>query len=333
METNQELRIEALPSNAKELKNLEWSKILFQEKDLNIKFTSVEKNKVTGITVHNGNLQTFVDFSYKQLLAHIYNIESQEPIKHKAYASVLESIQRDYTPYLYGEAGTGKNIICEQVAKELGLTFYSQNSVQTKFDLIGYSDANGEYVPTPFYEAFTKGGLFFIDELDNSDPQAIKSLNQAIGSRYYSFPKIGMVKAHESFRCITAGNTCGRGAGDYVANVIDPSTLNRFRFIRVDYDENIEMRISMGNKELVDFFHAIRKASKEAGYYIVASYRGLKGVSEFEDTADTHELIEQFVTQGMDADEINTIYGRFDVEFAKSNTYAKALKKLAQTLQ
>lgn len=332
METN-ELRIEALPSNVKDLKNLEWSKILFQEKDWNVKFTAVEKNKVTGITVHNGDLQTFVDFSYKQLLARIYNIDSNEPIKHKMFGKVLETIERGFNPYLFGEAGTGKNKICEMAAKELGLKFYTQNSVQFKQDLIGYGDINGKFVDTPFYECFTKGGLFFLDEIDNSDASAVKSLNQAIDSRYYSFPKIGMVEAHKDFRCITAGNTCGRGANNYVANVIDPSTLNRFRFIRVGYDENIEMRLAMGDKELVDFFHAIRKASKECGYYVTATYRSYNGFASFDDTTEPHDLIDEFITQGMEADEINTLYGRFNPEFAKSNTYAKALKKLAQTLQ
>lgn len=255
------------------------------------------------------------------------------PIYHSAYSLIKETIKdSDVSPYLYGEAGTGKNIICEQLAEDLGLKFYTQNSVQTKFDMIGYTNADGEYVPTPFYEAFVNGGLFFLDEMDNSDAAAIKSLNQAIGSRYYSFPKIGMVKAHENFRCIAAGNTTGRGANDYVSNVIDPSTLNRFRFIRVDYDERIELRVANGNKELVEFFHKVRESSKQAGYYLVASYRGLKGITKFERSETIPNLLDQFLTQGMAADEINSIMGQMEPEFLKNNKYAKALKTLAENL-
>lgn len=253
-------------------------------------------------------------------------------VRHKMYNTIKETVQMGKTPYLYGEAGTGKNIICEQLAEELGLEFYTQNSIQTKFDMIGYSNADGEYVPTPFYEAFTKGGLFFLDEMDNSDSAAVKSLNQAIGSRYYSFPKVGMVKAHENFRCVAAGNTTGRGANEYTANVIDPSTLNRFRFIRVDYDEAIERKVSNNNQELINFFHAVRKASKESGYYLVASYRGLDGITCFEKTEKLPDLLDQFLTQGMDADEINAILGRMDYAMTSENKYAKALKSLAKRL-
>lgn len=256
-------------------------------------------------------------------------------IRHKMYNDIKEVLlsEDDYfNPYLCGEAGTGKNKLCEQLAEDLGLPFYSQNSVQFKYDMIGYGNADGKYIGTPFYEAFVNGGLFFIDEMDISDAAAVKSLNQAIDSRYYSFPVVGMTKAHKDFKCIAGGNTNGLGAGTYESNVLDPSTLDRFVFIEVDYDEKIELKITNNNRELVDFFHAVRKASKEAGYHIVASYRGLKGITAFEKTVKLPDVLSRFLTKGRKADEINTLLGRMEYSMTSENKYAKALKSLAKRL-
>ena len=131
---------------------------------------------------------------------------------------------------LTGAAGTGKNVICKQVAQALGLKFYFSNAVTQEYKLTGFTDANGRYQPTQFYKAFTEGGVFMLDEIDASIPEVLVILNSAIANGYFDFPApIGYVDAHPDFRVVAAGNTTGNGADfEYVGrNQLDASSLEQ----------------------------------------------------------------------------------------------------------
>ena len=125
---------------------------------------------------------------------------------------VLTLLANGENVYLYGPAGSGKNVMCEQLAKALGVPFYYQNTIMTKFDVTGYKNATGEYEPTEFYKAWTGGGLYMLDEIDNAQAEGLVTLNAALANGYYSFPGVGLIKKHPDFRCIAAGNTNGEGA-------------------------------------------------------------------------------------------------------------------------
>ena len=104
------------------------------------------------------------------------------------FANILKLVAAHENVYLYGPAGSGKNTIAEQIAEALGVEFYYQNTLVTKFDVSGYKNAQGEYEETAFYKAWKNGGLFFADELDNSTAEAIIALNAALANGYYTFP-------------------------------------------------------------------------------------------------------------------------------------------------
>ena len=65
------------------------------------------------------------------------------------------------------------NLVCED-----DVLFYPVDEMVTaslliasnEFKLTGFIDAGGTYRDTEFYKAFKNGGLFFLDEIDNSDP-------------------------------------------------------------------------------------------------------------------------------------------------------------------
>lgn len=254
--------------------------------------------------------------------------DDNQPIKHKVFDKVVCMLKHNRTPYLFGPAGTGKNVLCKQIADEMGLTFYFANAVTQEFALTGYGDANGNYVETEFYRAFTQGGLFMLDELDASCPEALITLNAALANRYFTFPVIGRVDAHQDFKVIAAGNSCGRGADEVYSgrSVIDGATMNRFDYIKVDYDDRIEHRLANRDSELVGFVHDLRASAKKAGYPLVLSYRNISGVSELRDDFTIRECIEMCITKGMGSDEVSILHeGLSD----KVNRFAKALKELA----
>lgn len=231
--------------------------------------------------------------------------------------------------YLYGAAGCGKSHTAEQVANALGLDFYTQSQVLFAHDVKGYGDANGNFQETPFFKAFTKGGLFFIDEMDASAPEALVVLNTAIANRMYDFPVVGNVKAHENFRIIAAGNTALTGADtEYTARAVqDASTINRFAFFEMSYDKAIELPVMANNDDvLYSFICDLRNAIKETRISLCVSYRQTatlateKAVKYGRDKA-----LMRNVFGGREVDEIRILH---EALTDKSNVWAKAMKSL-----
>jgi MoxR-like ATPase len=114
--------------------------------------------------------------------------------------------------------------------------------VQQESKIMGYMDANGNYVRTPFRDAYENGGMFVFEEFDGSSARALLAANNATANEYTDFPD-KMVKRHEKFVCVMAGNTFGTGASrQYVGRQqLDAATLDRFAFLEVGYDEAIEL--------------------------------------------------------------------------------------------
>ena len=250
---------------------------------------------------------------------------------HEMYETVLNMVNMDIPVYLTGKAGTGKNVICKQVAEALGLNFYFTNAVTQEYKLTGFIDANGKYQPTQFYEAFTKGGLFFLDEMDASVPETLVILNAAIANRYFDFP-CGKVEANPNFRIIAAGNTFGTGADiNYTGRYsLDRASLDRFAVVKIDYSPAIEEAIADGDNELIQFCRAFRTATDKAGVECLCSYRTMERIKKLSAVmGKLEDVLETSLTKGMDQDTKKTIDVRLDENPAMSaNKYAKAFKKM-----
>jgi hypothetical protein len=229
-------------------------------------------------------------------------------VRHAKYEQIKTCISSDIPVYLVGEAGTGKNFTLQEIATDLGYEFYFTNSVQQEYKLTGFIDAGGVYHETEFYKAFTKGGLFFLDEIDASIPEVLVLLNAAIANRYFEFPN-GRVDAHPDFRVVAAGNTVGSGANELYTGrlVLDSATLDRFVIIEFDYDRNIELKLANGNEHLVNFIRGLRRFSKESGVRATFSYRCIITVTKLEKAGmELKDILSIAVFKGLDVDTIKT---------------------------
>lgn len=231
-----------------------------------------------------------------------------EGITHEKFDQVLNMVYNDIPAYLSGPAGTGKNVICKQVAEALGLDFYFTNAVTQEYKLTGFVDANGNYQGTQFFDAFTKGGMFFLDEMDSSIPETLVILNAAIANRYFDFPKHGRVEAHPDFRVIAAGNTTGTGANsDYTGRYcLDRASLDRFALINIDYSPKIEMAVTENDEELVEFCHAFRTITEQSGISCLFSYRSLERIHKLilSKTLSMQEIFDIALLKGLDSDDV-----------------------------
>lgn len=241
------------------------------------------------------------------------------------FENILHLVAAHENVYLYGPAGSGKNTIAEQIAEALGVDFYYQNTLVTKFDVSGYKNAQGEYEETPFYKAWKNGGLFFADELDNSTAEAIIALNAALANGYYTFPNSGeKVAKHPDFYCIAAGNTNGQGATEEYCGryQMDESSRDRFAFIEIDYNAKVEESICGGHLDILDFVRDLRSVTKSLQIKLICGYRAISRLAKFYDL-NTKFVLDSFIFKGISRDDIREIAAAL----SSKNKYTEEIKK------
>lgn len=176
-------------------------------------------------------------------------VNQVDGLKHKQLEQLITYAGLRLSPLLVGMAGTGKTHAGEQTAKALGLDFYSMSvGAQTsKSDIIGYTDANGNYVETHFRRAYEKGGVFLMDEIDAGNANVLIQVNAALSNGLCAFPD-KMVERHPDFIFIASANTYGNGASrQYVGrNQLDAATLDRFAIIDWLIDDELESNLTEG---------------------------------------------------------------------------------------
>ncbi len=244
-------------------------------------------------------------------------------IRHKEFDRILNAVQK-FPVYLYGPAGSGKNHLCEQIAAALGLDFYYTNTVTQEYKLTGFVDAGGNYQETNFYRAFKNGGLFMLDEMDASCPDALICINAALANGYFEFPGVGTVHAHKDFKIIAAGNTIGTGATEQYngRTKIDAATLDRFVPISVDYDARVENKLAAGNVDLVEFVRDLRRAAAKTGVSLVAGYRCISKSAALLGAFTDKQIVDSCICGFVDTDERRILYGALN---NKDNRFARCL--------
>lgn len=223
--------------------------------------------------------------------------------RHYLFSDILQAVNAGLHVALIGPAGSGKSTVMEQVAKALELKYFLQNAVTGTHELSGYMDAHGIYHGTPFRTAFEKGGLLFLDEMDTSDPGALKWLNTALANGHAMFPdNEEPVKRHPDFRMAVAANTFGNGADRvYVgANQIDASTLDRFVFFDFGYDEKMELVLS-GDTSWAKRVQKLRAAAfKERARVVISPRASIMGAKLLTAGWSRNKVEEALIWKGMD---------------------------------
>ena len=257
----------------------------------------------------------------------VNGVTKVEGMQHKKFDMVCQLVYNNLPCYLWGPAGTGKTEMVRSVAKALGLEYYQAAKVTEVFTLTGFVDANGQYVESDFYRAFTKGGVFLFDEMDASDEESLVAFNAAISQRCFSFPGIGTKEAHPDFRVVGAGNTGGTGATEEYTGrrSLDASTLNRFFYVEIDNDEGLERVCANGDDKIVEFIHDLRQSAKAAGVTIILSLRNITQMSTLRSIFNEEELLRGCVIKEKDSDCVRMLLERM---VHTDNPWYKAMRKL-----
>ena len=245
------------------------------------------------------------------------------------FARILKYLANGENVYMYGPAGTGKNVTAKQCAEALDMPIFYNNTIYTKYDLCGYMDANGQYVPTTFYN-FMKApkGLYFMDEYDNSQSSALVCFNDVLEDKKYTFPNGETLYLDENHKIIAAGNTNGQGATEEYNDryVIDESNRSRFMFVSVTYDPAVEKSIVGESTDILDFINDLRRVRDLLNIKLILGYREIKRLKTYEDDDDLPELFDNMLLKGMEQDTINEIAARLE-GVTKWHTAFKSLVK------
>ena len=245
------------------------------------------------------------------------------------FARILKYLANGENVYMYGPAGTGKNVTAKQCAEALDMPIFYNNTIYTKYDLCGYMDANGQYVPTQFYN-FMKSpkGLYFMDEYDNSQSSALVCFNDVLEDKKYTFPNGETLYLDENHKIIAAGNTNGQGATEEYNDryVIDESNRSRFMFVSVTYDAAVEKSIVGNSTDILDFINDMRSVRDMLNIKLILGYREIKRMKTYEDDDDLAELFDNMLLKGMEQDTINEIASRLEGK----TKWHKAFKSLVK---
>ena len=193
--------------------------------------------------------------------------------QHKQFKLLLQCVQAKANTWLAGPSGSGKTTAAMNVAKALDKKFFYTGAVSDPYALLGYNNAQGVYVRTPFREAWENGGVFLWDEVDASDPNALVAFNALLANRNGAFPD-GCIPQHKDCVMIAAANTWGHGAThEYVGRLkMDMAFLKRFAFLAWEYDEQMELDTAP-NRVWTKRVQAVRRAVALKGMRVLVTPR------------------------------------------------------------
>lgn len=259
----------------------------------------------------------------------------EKELYHQEFETIYKLIRIGLPVMLIGPTGSGKSVCAGQVAKALDMPMYYTNNASEEYKLLGFTDAHGKYKETQFYKAFKYGGLFFLDEIDNSHPSALLSLNSAIGATtngniYMAFEDGKYTHAHPNFRIIAAANTWGNGANRMYCgrSELDSASLDRFIQIYFDYDSKIEKSI-ISDDELLQFFWNFRRIISDCGIRHTVTTRNIDYASKLKEAGFTTEQILLYtIIKELDFEDMKIISQRFDDEGIEPSIYSEGFKKM-----
>ena len=238
--------------------------------------------------------------------------------RHFRFKELYKALKAHQNVFICGPTGSGKSYAAEQCARKLKCEYYFTGAISNEYKLLGYMDANGNYVSTEFRKAYENGGLFMFDEVDASFPQPLLAFNAALAGNQMDFPD-KTVRKNENFYCIATANTFGNGASrQYVGrNQLDAAFLDRFVFIDWPYDNELERNMT-DNEEWAEYVQKVRFAIDKLGVgkmgvrHIVSPRATISGAELLKAGLDRERVENMVIWKGLERETVQMIKNIMD---------------------
>ncbi len=213
-----------------------------------------------------------------------------------------------------GPAGSGKTTAASQAADVLGLPAYVLpcGMATNDWSLLGFTNPDGKYIPGHMRKPFEQGGVFVLDEIDNTNPSVLTTINGALSGQSYMFPD-GLVQRHPDFVVVGCANTWGTGPDRmYVGrNQLDAATLDRFKRVDWQYDKVAELDWA-GRDQIIwtQYVQRVRQCAAELSMRVVVSPRAsIGGAKGLRNGLLWVDVAEDCLWNGMSLDDSTRILG------------------------
>jgi len=294
------------------------------QRTINTRAEDHEADMLRIIKDETARLTSELGMAYAEALDEFRNLM---PVRHDLYITVPDHtvVMPDVKPHFQlqrmvdwlnirehvwaaGPAGSGKTTAAEQAAQVLSLPVYILPCGMSTNDwsLLGFTNPSGQYVPGHMRQPFEHGGVFVLDEIDNTNASVLTTINGALSGRSYQFPD-ALVPRHPDFVVVGCANTWGTGPDrQYVGrNQLDAATLDRFKRIPWGYDEDAEYDWAGRDQATwVGYVQRVRRCVNELSMRVVVSPRAsIGGASGLRNGIDWDTVAEDCIWNGVGDDD------------------------------
>jgi MoxR-like ATPase len=156
--------------------------------------------------------------------------------------SILAAVATGRDLVLEGPPGTSKTTLLRAITQswDIPLIFVEGNAELTPGRLLGHHDparvlregfSPDTFVPGPLVQAMQEGGFLHFEELNRAPEDALNALLTAVADREVTIPRVGTIRAQETFRVVASMNPY-----DNVGTTrLSVSLRDRFCRLAVDY--------------------------------------------------------------------------------------------------
>lgn len=267
-----------------------------------------------------------------EVVGFVPKVKLNPPTKEEEELKAL--IEAGLNVFIAGPPGLGKTYTVEQYCARHNIPLFMCTSPQMAVDIIGFTDANGHYVPSEFVKGCLYHGrcIILIEEIDRSLPDALIPMNSAIANGLIGTLGLGTLSVNPDAIFIATANTNGLGMTEDIvsAQQLDGSTLDRFVTTWVQWSHDVALSMADGDTELVEFaedFREAREGVRMNGGNV--TYRAVRNMTALRKSAfkfSDARMIEICITKHMyDKTALGSVVSSLK---HPKNRYAKALKGL-----
>lgn len=249
--------------------------------------------------------------------------------KHICYDSLKKALEINHNLVIFGPIGSGRLTAVSQFCKECDQPFFVLDSVEKKEDLLCFNKEKGVFELTPFFLAYTMGGILYVDEANKKTITFLKSLIRTSNKKSINIDG-QVIKRHEMFDLVVSIDTSNKDIEKIARHeLVSSGLINSFDFC---YDNELEKSLC-DDGDLFDAFLATRKYFEEKQMQNLLTTTLLAKNNKLfkSDAFDEKAIIQSWFLYGRTNDTMKDLYAYCLQQGLKNNKFVVAINEMIET--